>query len=546
MVLFAVFALMAGAGGCGGGGHNDGDNPAPTPAPGPAPEGMTTSKEAVVVGSVPDSVEFWPSLKARLTDLSVNDNSGGAGIDANAKLIFIHSGNVDDVTDADIKNAYGRGAIVTLLEPTQASLASLAAKVDHRLTALLEKDIEGYSFVSADDAVHTYVLNLETEAPPAKQPEEPVQSTVAGEESAAPGESTESRSEGSEGSEGVRASASPSAEVGEEKTIERGLDHFVEWLDNAAPKSWKSGAAKARANARLSSSADSVNDLVKAQTVSYYDTFYSLYDISGWRPNSHVTDTYTVYAVYSYDQQYDYYIIDQEIMLDNADMYKGMYDDTDYGHKDGHDMAYYLYNHYTDHYLRTSAGADLPPGLNSGQVTLIQAQPTTGVGSSSYTTSQSYTISGSIGFSGMGGTGSVSGGATYTSSRSSNMSDLQINNQGTQSAVGGSTSNARWTYQVQNLPHPDNEYTIGHPHKSTIDPNPPAIAVQTATFNNSWIWIVPTAKGSTATYQVYNRSQPNYAFCYAAASWPNFWVVDNAYGGYLIEHSFNLTPPPRN
>jgi hypothetical protein len=455
----------------------------------------------------------------------------------------MHRDNVDGVTDTDIKDAYNRGAVITLLEPTQATLERLAAKVDHSLSVLIGDDekYQLYAFVSTDVAVHTYVMNVQEPDPEAI----PLMRLVSTDQTPT--------SDTSAASAGARASA-----VGDSETVERALDHFVEWLDNKAPKSWKSGAAMARANARASASSASISDLVKAQTVNFTDSVTTQYLLTtNVHPSTTLTNTYTIYAVYSYDQAYDYYIVDQEVQLANGNMYKGMIDEleweTDIEVPDAQIMGYYLNYHYTYQNLQTASGANFAQGLASGQADIIQSSPDTGVGTTSYTTSQSYTISGSLGFSGMGGTGSVSGGATYSSSSSVSLSDVQINNQNLQSAVGApaggtTTCNARWTYQVQNLPHPKNEQSIFYPHKSTIEPEPPAIARQTAKFCNSWIWMVPTAKSSSAAYQVLCRYKPTYAYCFSAADWPSSYnSVDNGTDpGYLLTHTIKLTPPPRS
>jgi hypothetical protein len=495
--LFAAVVFMAG--GCGGG----------------------PDKPVKFVG-VPEKIDFLP-------DGWQEQVIGGVEGGGNLKVFFLQNTSVLDAVDAGVKSAYDQGAAIVLIEPTDESLSQLAAATGHSPAVPVSgggKDNPAvfYAFLLNSSGEHTYVLTGS-----ARRAEETPPTPDVTTDPDAENESEVSREK--------LALAPAQAEDEEPPTLsQEGLDHFIAWLKNGGPERNKNAA---QTGSRVNAAGDNIQDIVKAQTVTFNNTTYSSWNIDGFRPSTTFTNTYFIYAVYSFDQNYDYYIIDQESMLVNAPMYKGRFDEPD--QNQGHNMAFYLYNYYTDHYLQASNG----DYLTTGNSNLIQPQPTTGVGSSSYTTSQSYNIGGSLGFSGMGGTGSISGGATYTSSRTTNVSDIQINNQAMTPAVSNSTSNARWTYQVQNLPHPQNDYTIFYPHESEITPDPPAIAVNTAIFYNSWIWRVPNPSQYSGNFKIYCRYQPNYAYCYSRASWPNYYWTDNANSGYLAEQTITVTPPPR-
>jgi hypothetical protein len=288
--------------------------------------------------------------------------------------------------------------------------------------------------------------------------------------------------------------------------------------------------------------------LVKAQTVTFNNNMTAYYNVSGFQPSSHYTDTYFIYAIYDSTNKYDYYIFDQEQILVNGPMYKGFWTNSDWGSYT-HVMGQYLYDFYTDHYLQDSGGNY----LSIDQHNIIQPQPQVTTGSSSYSTSQSYTIGGSLGFAGMGGTGSVTGSMTYSQSRTTSIPDITVLNQAGQIYTDGA-NNARWTYQVGNLTHPVNNYTIFYPHDSTIEPNPPAIAVNTATFYNNWIWRV-VKPAANARYQVLCRSRPRFAFCKCRAGYyddPAYSYYDNMTNGDIPYDSssnrttINLIAPPRS
>jgi hypothetical protein len=104
---------------------------------------------------------------------------------------------------------------------------------------------------------------------------------------------------------------------------------------------------------------------------------------------------------------------------------------------------------------------------------------------------------------------------------------------------------------VGNLPKSKYQGSGFYPHKSTITPEPPAIATNTATFYNAWIWRVSNPSG---TYKVLCRSRPRYAYCEGRASYPHFTYIDNGTlddestlnNGWTQERTITLIAPPRS
>ncbi|MDR1049286.1 MAG: hypothetical protein LBL51_05975 [Synergistaceae bacterium] len=499
MFLFVAAAFMVSAGGCGGG--NDG-------AGKPDPE-TTTDKLAALVGTVPD-IPFVKAFEARL--LNKTDAGGGSAVDTNAQILVLHNSNVDSLTAAQKKSlqaAYEREAAIVLIEPTYSQLNGLAGNVGHTLAAAEDKgddlisDIYAFTLTknpNGTEDIHTYVLNV--------------------------------RVDGKELTD---------AEYGAM------LKHFMEWLDRGGAQF---SADKTPAGAsRASDANNALQDIINKQSITFSNTISGINARLGgamvwsFNPSTNFVNTYYVYALYSFDQGADYYIIDQEAMVVNGPMYYGGI----YTNDNKHWMGFYFYDYKTDHYLRTAANGNLLQGPSI----LTQPQPTTSVGSSSTQTSQSFTIGGSIGFNGTGGTGSVSGSSTYTSSRTTSASDLQIGNESLESDIGTTnTTNARWTYKLSDssAPQPVNNWTIFYPHDSTITPNPPVIATSTGIFYNSWIWKIPDPEQHSGNFKVYCRYTPRHAYCYAYAYWySSTWdAVGNFAGtGPLYEQNFTMTPPPR-
>jgi hypothetical protein len=305
------------------------------------------------------------------------------------------------------------------------------------------------------------------------------------------------------------------------------LNHFVEWIDNNGPKSRNQREEQAQALA----DGNNLANLIKAQTVTFSNIAQGPWPLgsNNFQPTSSYTNTYFIYAVDAKDQGYDYYIIEQESMLPNGVMYRGKFDNY---------KAYYLYSYSTDHYLLQAYAGEIT------EANILQPYPFTAVGSTSSTTSQSYNISGSLGFQGMGGAGSISGGATFSSSHTTNTSDILIQNQAMQRDEGtpGPSTNARWTYQVQNLPEAVPPPVL-EPDTVRIT-DPPTIAVNTALFYNSWIWRVPRLRSS---FRMNCYFMPLYAYTYAEATgWWGMKYINNDYYGTWQRNSIDLTPPPRN
>ncbi|MDR2175429.1 MAG: hypothetical protein LBO82_05775 [Synergistaceae bacterium] len=537
MLLFAVFTFATGGCGGGGGGDSGGENE-------PAPAGLVTSDSpAVSLGAVESDNPLFASFADRLTSKAPDSPL------AEAAVIILSSGAVIDEAagSADlgkqIRDAYGRGGIIVVLEPVLADLNKLSALTGAHLSAAEdnggERFCDIYAFVDSETTgFHTYVLGDR------EGRYDDVAGPAGGVSAAGPRVGAESAEE-TEEIKPDTPGAPPALSEEEYKAI---LDHFVEWINNKGPKNMAARLQNMKAAARKADTANDVLALVKAQTVTFNNSMTAPWSLDGFQPTALYTDTYFIYAVYDKDHSYDYYIFDQECDLASGNMYKGLWTNSDWG-SNTHLMAYYLYDYYTDHYLQNSGGAF----LSNTQHNIIQPSPTTTTGSTSYTTSQQYTIGGSLGFNGMSGTGSVSGSMSYSQSHTTSIPDITVKEQCEQPVTSktGAYNNARWTYAVGNLPHPKNEYTIFYPHKSTITPEPPAIATTTATLYNTWIWRVSNPSG---TYKVLCRSRPRYAYCEGRASYPDWTYIDNGTlddestlnNGWTQERSITLIAPPRS
>jgi hypothetical protein len=483
-------------------------NPAGDPGGEDTPEYKTTTRPALVWNNTTGSDPLFDLFRNRLLV--------SADSIAEAEVLVVNNRHIGALTEEQrkgFKDFYEKGGVFVLLEPTFPEIKKLSEWTGAHLSGAADNGgrpfCEIYAFVDdAGSGLHTYVYG-----------------------------DPEGRFDDVE---------DKTAEAPSEEAQNTALDHLVEWIYSNGPPDMQSRLAGARA-----ATENDVQSLVKAQTVTFNNSmttpFYPQGGGGTFAPlaekelNSSpitavYTDTYFIYAVYDQTNQYDYYIFDQEVQVRNGNMYKAVYGPKSEGYwLDA--MGYYMYYFYTDHYLMDPAGSY----LTLDQHDIIQPQPQTSTGSTSYTTSQTYNIGGSLGFNGLGGTGSITWGMSYTNSHTTSIPDIAVGNQSGTSLIPNITpNNARWTYQAGNLPR-----TNG----ASISPSsPPLITVSTATFYNSWIWRV---KNPQDAYTVLCRSLPSYGW----NMWTNisddecldFRLGDEAlFNGWTQERNITLVPPPRD
>ncbi len=535
LLICSVFMLMAG--GCGGGRDGEDDGLRVT--------GTVTRRPAVLVGERPE-INFLPAFENRLVNKIGND------ITDEAEVIVLHNSHVELLPDGQktaLKKAYERGAVIVLVEPTYDELVDLSVIVGHDLTAARDADARHFCDMYAFNGEgHTYVLGDIHPDP-------------------APSESPANLSDGEYGAI---------------------MDPFVGWIDNNGPENFSSGGP-----------GDGQNDaalekLVKAQSVTFNNKVsvgsivsagstgkgYAPYWYSVPAPyTTRYTNTYWITAVHDSTAgiDADYYIIDQSVTLVNGNMYRDPWvGDLAASYKAqihfyGGWLAYYS----TDHFLEDSDGRR----LSYNDLDLYSPQPTTVSRATTYTTTQSYTISGQLGFNSSGGTGSLTGSATYSSARAMTVSDVEVKYQSGQTdrpvsggikdyrdhaLVDSGTKNARWEYVMQNRPIFTKRPSTFYPH-TWRHSDPTFISVNTAVFYNSWIWkisnVVETGDRKPS-FNLRTRNAPWYAFMWGIDLGGSD-SIDSTYA-YVIpynknteyqdvpittfpitEQVINLTPPPR-
>ncbi len=440
-ILLATTLLPVVFGGCGGGGEGAAKV-----------SRVTTDRPAVLLGEMPD-LDFMPALVSRLTNRTEGE------IADDTEVVVMHDRFINSLTDAQkagLKKVYEGGGIVALIEPTYDELTEVAGIVGHELAAAVDRGAEHFCDLYAFNGDwHTYVVG-HTHTDPASGD----------------------------------ASLDPAAEAAYYEAM---MDGLAAWIDNNGP------VKKAPLQSR-GAEPSSIEDLVKAQTVTHCHTFkrWDMVASTGY------TDTYFIYALYDYNNDLDYYVLSQEVMLVNGPMVKDKW--TPEAYLDC--FGYWLYSFDTFHQLESTVGGKSTV-LSSAVCDITKPSPLTVQGQRSYSVGVTYSWSGALGFSGLGGTGSLSSGLKYDSSVSMNVADLTINFRGGVGIDGKptGTDSAYWQYRVQNLPKI--KVDVG-PYWHVGAPLPP-IVVSTAMFYNKWIWSVKNPGENGGTFTMNTTCNPTYA-----------------------------------
>lgn len=213
--------------------------------------------------------------------------------------------------------------------------------------------------------------------------------------------------------------------------------HFFN--ENRTPKSRTTGSDQLVA-AKL------MRTLTKNYT--YYYKGYKLFS-----NKQSVTVNYTVSNCYSFDEDCDYYMLEQEVILFNGELnpQKGTI-----RLPDGTPISCAT---TFEGYLGYSRGATLKATFGAENIsklgvaddkryTLLQMSPSTTQGSVSTSAGVNLSLSGSFGLSDSGPSGSISTGVTFTSSRTMNIPDVTVTNKCGTLKDGHDNRYAEWKFEI--------------------------------------------------------------------------------------------------
>lgn len=256
-------------------------------------------------------------------------------------------------------------------------------------------------------------------------------------------------------------------------------DGVAKWINTYSKENHYLSASKLRTSSQL-------EELTGGQTVTLQYNYHSIHE-KGKDKNALFTVTYTIYSLYSFDQDCDYYLIQQE-MGGNSDAVK-----IPNWKEDGYNCyGFYLGNIECNHQITDTEGHT---------VYLSQSSPATTVTSETIGTSIGFNLGGSIGLGMTGPSANVTGGISFSSSISHSYNSLSVtNNSGTQNST-----DANWKYSVNFQEAGSNGWT------SHIN-DAPEVALHYIAVHNAWIWRV--VNPGDHSFCMYARNYVGYSYTY--------------------------------
>ena len=189
--------------------------------------------------------------------------------------------------------------------------------------------------------------------------------------------------------------------------------------------------------------------------------------------------TYSIYAVYSFDEDKDYYFLHEEIIGNNKPMMlPGHWFEWRTSGVDFDCYGFYLKEIESENYILKPNGEKMFDG-----VTVHDPSPTTSEGSSTTTSGYSVNFSGNIGFTPAGGSSSGSLGGSISESFTTSIPDVAIT-----CNVLELPGLAKWVYTVASAPIQARDGINAKIYDS------PLVSRNTIVAHNCWYWTVDNPK----------------------------------------------------
>ncbi len=278
-------------------------------------------------------------------------------------------------------------------------------------------------------------------------------------------------------------------------------DPLAEWLNE-----YYGSGALSRSRARVRAATGDLASLLSAQNIT---KTYTLKPNGDW---SHkisdrqcvFTVSTNIWVVYKFDDDADYYLIEQTVLGNSQNFWIGKWD-----RKHWHYQGFFLQNVYVDNKLWRN-GKVLP--LSQGAY-LLDYSPTTTIGQTSVTTTESWNFSGQIGFNTKKEvSGAVSGGIGGSVGTTYSTQDMTITAKiGSDNACN---NNACWSFDIKT----DNVHKSWGQY-SFVDP--PALGRNAYKSSQCWQWKVehPKTHGNLQFYY-------DVSFCFAYNCYNNYPPIE--------------------
>ena len=278
----------------------------------------------------------------------------------------------------------------------------------------------------------------------------------------------------------------------------------------------------------VAGSSNDISTLTSAQIVWFNDNINTngleCKDGTKLERSTTIQTIYYIYGVYSFDQNKDYYIIEQEISLPSGNLWSSKMREKKYNGHNYKSKDFYLSWLRTENWLTKGSSY-----LNN--IAVSQYSPETVNNQTTYTAGISGNIGGTVGYMG-GATATVSGGVSYSTSKTWSVQDINVKNY---VMSNPSAKDASWEWTT--MKKAESNFWM-----TDID-NPADLATTTARFSTSWLWIVDKP-GKSDEYKINIKVRPQYTTYSLYVE----WLVGHSnwkWWTWTFNHSFILTPPNR-
>jgi hypothetical protein len=460
-----------------------------------------------------DNVSFLDEL------LSPIYSKGSEVSDTTVWVIIGNTGKLTAEVPA-IKAAYDQGAFIGLLAPSHADYHSFVDQLEHKSTISFDATDASHEhdLIVFNKDGHTYIVHdLERSTTVAFHAPTEWKSTG----NYTLEEQDENKDAGVPGDhpavtlpehESTITVAAADITVAQRKEL---VNRVIAFVEEHTGKSLTGHPATLSSASAARSAASGVNLDAQHVNLSYQVNFqvkgtgHGEVATSKW-----VHENYAITAVYSYSEDRDYYMVEQEVEMINGNLDIVREHVVYYDWWGGEGIESYNF----------SRGMDVENTLNTDTgVYCTQVSPQTTEGSSNFTTGVSYNIGGNIGLSGSGPSGGVSGGITISNSHSTNIPDVSVQNWSGQRGP----KSTWWRYDIA-WPVSDSDYWDTDHYRWEILPEP-AIARTTAVYNQTWIWIVDNPKSrNNGQYGMRSIISPRVGWMWGSQTWLGYYGQNKA------------------
>jgi len=441
-----------------------------------------TALKASIVGNV-NATNFSRYLTRRFANKSARASAGTKAIIVTKSLYALDGSDL-----AAIKSVYDSGGAVVVIDPAADKLKEFLEAIGHS---------EGFGTAGAANGASgsfcdAYIFNNSGNNLVVDYTRSSREGWTITEEDYS------DEGAGEEGAAITKAEQPTGIEAGQTETDYAAvIDEVIKWIENP-PAADTPHTAGARAASDVQPGGD-ISDLSLANTytrifqISSAGTTY--YDGSDMTGSTTISNTQYVWQCYSFDQDKEYYLVEEDIVIPNSGMYRGIWKHYHFP-LDWKECGLYMTWVSVDSKLLGENGNPVPLGGtvtsgSTGGVLIPHSSPVTTNETVITQSRMDWQVGGLIGLgkkktnntneTETGGLALISGGVTFEKYTAFNIQDLKLVNYSSSDGA-----NARFDYTTNVV----STYSTG---SNTMRP-PADLAVSTAQFTHYWRWEISNPK----------------------------------------------------